>query len=92
MSRWIDIEPKHGIIKEVIASMKECRNQINEVCCDAFSPKCGYLIGDGDCKDCPHFVEEDGIITDAEEETSCSNDSGDAAVYKKLAKTEPVRY
>lgn len=62
MSRWIEVN-ELNITVETIASMDECKHLCNEVCCN---DRCDYVadfVNEEDCKRCPHFTKEDGIIS-----------------------------
>lgn len=66
MSRWIEVDEEHRLVKETIASMDECRHLCNEVCCNDMSDQVGEFVDSRYCssRKCPHFSKEDGIITD----------------------------
>lgn len=48
---------------EEISSMDECKNMINDVCCDFRSPYGGMLVKMS-CDSCPCYTGEDGKIND----------------------------
>ena len=63
MSRWIDVCEEYQTVHESIASMDECREMCNDVCCNDMSDQCGCFVDPEYCKTgCTHFVKEDGII------------------------------
>ncbi len=46
-----------------IDDMSRCKNMYDEVCCDGRSPWCGdYPDHEYNCKRCPWFEVEDGVI------------------------------
>ena len=65
MSRWIETSEDGKSIKETIASMDECKQMCNEVCCHPLSDNVGELVASEYCINrCPHFEKEDGVISE----------------------------
>ena len=64
MSRWIEVDVDNKQIKETIADKNGCRNLCNDVCCNEDSEHVGYFVLYDECKGCPLFEKEDGIITE----------------------------
>lgn len=64
MSRYIDHNPDTNEISEVIASMDECKDLVNEVCTNPNSDQCCDYPHSDYCKcRCPYFTDEDGKTT-----------------------------
>lgn len=64
MSRWIEVDIENNIKKETIASRKECKKLVNEICTEGRCDQCcDYPHPEEYCKlRCPYFEKEDGII------------------------------
>lgn len=66
MSRRLEYNNERGQVKETIADMNKCKHLCNYVCCCERSVHVGDMVDDVYCnaKWCPHFLQEDGIITE----------------------------
>lgn len=62
MSRRYEKTPDDGYTV-VVDDMSRCKNMYDEVCCDGRSPWRGdYPDHEYNCKRCPWFEVEDGVI------------------------------
>lgn len=61
MSKWMNLDNDGNRIVS-IASMEQCKNMYNEVCCAGESEYVGDYPSDADCKGCPFFEKEDGVL------------------------------
>ena len=60
MSRFI--EECSGCFKEMIDSMDDCKNKINDICCCESSMWLGEMAPEDRCKECKHYEDEDGQV------------------------------
>lgn len=61
MSRWIKSDT-NGKSIETIANGNQCKNLVDEVCCEGYSEHVADFPSEEDCAQCVFFQKKDGVI------------------------------
>lgn len=60
MSKWIEDKDGKWII--TVADADACKHEMNEICCNENSNRCGMWVTKDTCSDCGLFEKEDGKV------------------------------